>query len=173
MSPNNEKQDNFDVCSLCKGICCKNARPPITSKRKKIIETYLKEQSICIENPFFHSAYIFPKEGAEDYCVFYDRKTRKCLIHAVKPETCIAGPITFDINMSKRRIEWFLKREKICALAGILSKNEELLKKHLKSAKKEIFRLINELDSEALKAILKIEEPETFKIDEDKIDKEP
>jgi hypothetical protein len=34
----------------------------------------------------------------------------------------------------------------------------------LNSARKEITRLVDELDSDALKAILKKDEPETFKI---------
>ena len=46
------------------------------------------------------------------------------------------------------------------------------LKKHLETAKREILNLVTELDSEALKAILKIEEPETFKIGEDNIGKD-
>jgi hypothetical protein len=162
----------FDVCSQCRGDCCRNARPPLTLRRKKIIGAYFKEQKLPIDSPFFQTSYVFPKDGANGYCVFYDKKTRKCLIHPVKPETCVAGPITFDINIKNRKIEWHLKMEKICALAGVLYKNKAMLKKHLGSAKREILNLVSELDTEALKAILKIEEPETFKIDEDNIGKD-
>jgi hypothetical protein len=119
-----------------------------------------------------HTDYVFPREDEEGYCVFHDKETRKCLIHPVKPETCVAGPITFDINLETGKIEWFLKTEKICPLAGKLYKNQKMLQKHLKSAKKEILKLVHQLDSKALKAILKIEEPETFKIGEDEIEKE-
>lgn len=170
MSIKSERQDNFfDVCSQCEGNCCRNARPPITLKRKKIIEKFLNEQKIPNKNLFSQTEYIFPREDVKGYCIFYDKKSRKCIIHSIKPETCIAGPITFDINIQSRKIEWYLKTQKICLLAGILHKNKEALKKHLDSAKKEIFRLVSELDSKALKAILKIEEPETFKIGEDRI----
>jgi len=169
---NKRQTDFFNICGQCKISCCQNARPPTTSKRRKIIEAYLKKQKIHVENPFVRTAYIFTREDAEGYCVFYDKKTRKCLIHFVKPETCVAGPITFDINMPSRKIEWYLKKEEICPLAGVLYKNKGTLQKHLKSAKKEIFRLVSELDSEALNAILKIEEPETFKIDEDNAGKD-
>jgi len=162
----------FDVCSQCGGDCCRNARPPLTLRRKKIIGDYLKEQKIPIDSPFVQTSYVFPKDDAEGYCVFYDKKTRKCLIHSVKPETCVAGPITFDINVKNRKIEWHLKMEKICPLAGVLYKNKGILKKHIESAKREILKLVRELDSEALKGILKIEEPATFKIDEDTIGKE-
>jgi Fe-S-cluster containining protein len=162
----------FNVCSQCEGNCCRDARPPLTLKRKQIIEAYLKEQKIPIDNPFVQASYVFPKDGTEGYCIFYDKKTRKCLIHSVKPETCVAGPVTFDINIKNRKIEWHLKMEKICPLAGALYKNKGILKKHLASAKREILQLVSELDSEALRAILKIEEPETFKIDEDNIVKD-
>lgn len=171
MSAQSERQSNFfNVCKDCKDSCCQNARPPITSKRKKIIEVYLKKHEIPIKNPFVQMSYVFPREDDKGYCIFYDKATMKCLIHLVKPETCVAGPVTFDINIPNQKIEWFLKKEKICALAGILYKNEKSLKKHLASAKKEILNLMNELDPESLNAILKIEEPETFKIDESKID---
>lgn len=166
-----ERQNNFfNVCGKCKIDCCRGAKPPITDERKKIIEDYLKRNGIPIRNPFTKTAYTFPRENTEGYCIFYDKKTRKCQIHTVKPETCVAGPITFDINTQTRKIEWYLKMEKICPLAGILHKNEETLKKHLESAKKEITKLVHELSPEALKAILKIEEPETFKISEDDIE---
>jgi Fe-S-cluster containining protein len=169
---NKRESSFFDVCSPCEGNCCRNARPPLTLKRKQIIEAYLKEQKIPIDNPFVQTSYVFPKDGTEGYCIFYDKKTRKCLIHPVKPETCVAGPITFDINIKNRKIEWHLKMEKICPLAAVLYKNKGILKKHLASAKREILELVRELDPEALKAILKIEEPETFKIDEDNIVKD-
>jgi len=168
-----KRQSNFfDVCIQCKTGCCQGARPPITSERRKIIEAYLKEQRFPVENVFVQTAYTFPREDAEGYCIFYDKKTRKCQIHPVKPETCVAGPITFDINIKTRKIEWHLKKEKICLLAGQMSRDEEALRKHLESAKIEILRMVQQLDSKALQAILRIDEPETFKIDEDNIGKE-
>jgi len=172
MMTSKRQEDFFAICNNCKICCCQNVKPPITSERRKIIEEYLKEQQIPIQNPFIQTMYTFPREDAEGYCVFYDKQTRKCKIHPVKPETCVAGPITFDINKQTQKIEWYLKMEKICPLAGVLHKNNEILKKHLESAKKEILRLVYGLDSEALKTILKIEEPETFKIDEDPIGSE-
>lgn len=166
---NEKRQDNFfELCISCKGSCCRLARPPLTSQRKRFIEQFLKEQKISVETPLFQdSEYSFPREDAEGYCLFYDKRTGKCKIHPVKPETCVAGPITFDINKQSGKIEWYLKKETICPLAGKLFKNEDMFKKHFESAKREIFRLISEVDSQALKAILRIEEPETFKISED------
>jgi len=171
MDTKDERQNNFfDVCVYCRTNCCQNARPPITSERRRIIEAYLKEHKVPIKNPFVQAAYTFPRETAGEYCVFYDKKTIKCRIHPVKPETCVAGPITFDINRKTQKIEWYLKMEKICPLVGKLYKNQPILNKHLESAKKEILRLVSELKPKALQAILEREEPETVKIDEDNIE---
>lgn len=166
---NEKRQENFlELCISCKGSCCRDARPPLTLQRKRLIEQFLKEQKISVEKPLFEdSAYSFPREDAERYCLFYDKGTGKCKIHPVKPETCVAGPITFDINRQNGKIEWYLKKETICPLAGKLFKNRDKFKKHFESAKREILHLIIELDSQALKAIMEIEEPETLKIGEE------
>ena len=169
MQAEGERQKNFfDVCGTCRINCCWDARPPITDKREKIILDYLKKQGICIENPFVHAEYTFPREDVDGYCIFYDKATRKCIVHPVKPETCVAGPITFDINRASGKIEWYLKMEKICPLAGVMYKDKALLAKHFEAARREILRLVRELPPEALKAILKREEPDTFKICEEK-----
>jgi Fe-S-cluster containining protein len=173
MQTEGERQKNFfDVCGTCKINCCWDARPPITLRRKEIIEEYLKKHKIPIENPFVHTEYTFPRENVDGYCIFYDKATRKCIVHPVKPETCVAGPVTFDINKQTGKIEWYLKMEKICPLAGVMYKEKNLLVKHFEAARKEILRLVKELPPEALKTILKREEPETFKIGEEEIESE-
>jgi len=170
---NTSSQSNFfQVCNECKLCCCQNARPPVTRKRKKILENYLSAQGLRIEKPFNNTTYTFVGETNEGFCIFFDNKTRKCLVHLVKPETCVAGPVTFDINLQTGKIEWFLKSESICPVAGILYKDKEALKKHLSSAKKELQTLVHELNVEALCTLLKIEEPETFKIGEDSLSPE-
>jgi Fe-S-cluster containining protein len=116
--------------------------------------------------------YVFPRLDKDGYCVFHDRKTRKCLVHSVKPETCVAGPITFDINGKTEKIEWFIKKERICPLAKHVYENRAVLQIHLGSAKKEVSRLVKQLGSEELCAILRKNEPETFKIDENSIGEE-
>jgi hypothetical protein len=88
-------------------------------------------------------------------------------VHPVKPETCRAGPVTFDINCRTRKVEWYLKTPEVCALARILRGNDNLFRAHFRVAKEEILRLIYELEPKALQAILKIEEPQTVKIGED------
>jgi Fe-S-cluster containining protein len=169
-----KRQRNFfDTCSQCKTgySCCNDTTPPISRERRKIIEAYLKENKVRILNPFAKTGYVFPRISEDGYCVFHDKRTKKCLVHPVKPETCVAGPITFDINVKNQRIEWYVKMEKICQLARVVYEDKELLRKHLESAKREILRLVKELDSEALKAILEKAEPETFKMGEDNVER--
>ncbi|HYB68133.1 MAG TPA: YkgJ family cysteine cluster protein [Candidatus Acidoferrales bacterium] len=165
--------DFFDTCSRCRTnwSCCHETTPPVTDKRRKIIQAYLRANRISIEKPFVEAEYVFPRLTVDGYCVFHDKKTRKCLIHPVKPETCVAGPITFDIKAEAPKIEWFIKMHTICPLAGRVYSDKVLLQRHVDSAKKEIFTLVCELDPEALRAILKKEEPETFKIGEDNLGK--
>ncbi|MCS7124739.1 MAG: YkgJ family cysteine cluster protein [Candidatus Bathyarchaeota archaeon] len=173
MQTKEERQKNFfDVCGSCKINCCWDARPPITEEREKIILEHLKAHEIQIDNPFVHAEYTFPRETADGYCIFYDKATRKCIVHPVKPETCVAGPVTFDINTKTGKIEWYLKTEKICPLAGVMYRHRTLLKEHLETARKEILQLVRQLNPKALKTILKREEPDTFKISEDKLEKE-
>jgi len=166
-----KRQANFfQVCDNCKTGCCKGAKPPIAAKRKAIIEGYLKAERVKIETPFDEKVYTFPRETEGGYCIFFQEDTRRCQIHPVKPETCVAGPITFDINLHTGKIEWFLKKEAICPLAGKLYKDEKALLSHMESAKREILSLMHDLNAAELHEILKIEEPETFKIGEDDLD---
>ena len=167
------KENNFyNICAHCKTGCCQGVRPPLSSKRKKIILTHLKKQQIPFENPFTRTGYTFPRENGEGYCIFHNLETKKCLIHDVKPETCVAGPVTFDINTGTQKIEWHLKKETVCHLAERLYQDKERLRKHLELAKKEIRKLVKELDAESLRSILKIQEPETFKIGENSVEKQ-
>jgi len=167
VSEKRRHRDFFNVCETCQLGCCNGVKPPLTPKRKKAIQNFLKTNGIIILDPFENRDYTFPRETPDGYCIFFDKATKKCLIHPVKPETCAAGPITFDINRQTEKIEWFLKTEKICALAAALQQNKEFFEKYSKSAKSEVMKLVQNLDSEALRAVLAIAEPDTFKFGED------
>jgi len=173
-SGSRRQNDFFDVCSECKTgySCCHETTPPVTPDRRKTIEAYLKEKGISVANPFERTEYVFPRLAADGYCVFHDEKTKKCVVHTVKPETCVAGPITFDLNLRTGKIEWFVKMDRICQIAGLVTGDEQRLRKHLASAKKEVLRLVAQLSAGELKAILKKDEPETFKIEEDELEEE-
>ena len=134
---------------------------------KKFFRQYLKEQKINIVEPFAKNDYSYPAVDEETYCRLFSRQTGKCMVHPVKPETCVSGPITFDINFKTRKVEWFLKTSELCAYAGVLYKNKAAFKNHFEVAKKQITTLIKQLSADELKAIVKIDEPQTFKVGED------
>jgi len=157
---------SFDVCSRCKHTCCKDANPPLTFKRTEKLSAYIEEKNIPINNIFVWAEYSHPTSDADGICAFYNKLTQKCCVHPVKPETCKAGPITFDINLETQQIEFYLKKGETCTFAQVLSENKELLGKHLEVAKTEILKLVSELEANALKSILRIPEPQTFKIDQ-------
>ncbi len=166
---NNGLTYSFDVCSQCKSICCQDAKPPLTEKRKIIIRKYLKEQKIKINKPFAKENYSYPRVDELVYCGLFNKETGKCLVHPVKPETCLSGPITFDINFRTKKIEWFIKKSDLCVFAGILYRDKVAFNDHLEVAKKELTQLICQLNADELQALVKIEEPRTFKVDEDNL----
>ena len=166
------KTCSFDVCGECKASCCQDAKPPLTNERKKIIRDYLKNHGISIKQPFAKAGYSHPAVDAAGFCVFYNKATKKCLVHQVKPETCKAGPITFDVNCNTEKLEWFLKTGEICIFAPKLYQNRERFVEHFKVARAEILRLICKLDTEALQTVLKVEEPQTFKLSEEDLPEE-
>lgn len=93
-------------------------------------------------------------------------------MHPVKPETCRAGPVTFDINLQTGKVEWYLKTPEVCALVEQLRENRVLIREYFEVARRELLELICELDVAALQALMKIEEPQTVKIGEDYLPRE-
>jgi uncharacterized protein len=158
---------SFDVCSECKAMCCQDAKPPLSESRKKTIKKYINRQKIKVKKPFSKENYSYPSVDETGFCVFNNKETKRCLVHSVKPETCIAGPITFDINFETRKVRFFLKKSEICAYAGELYNNKSAFKNHYEVAEKEIMRLITDLSVEELHELMKIDEPQTFKVGED------
>ncbi len=159
------RQKNFfKVCRICRIVCCQHARPPITPHRRQILQAAFDTPEALREDLFETTTYTFPRETRDGFCVFFDPETRKCRVYAVKPETCVAGPITFDINLQTGTLELYLKLESICPLAGQLRRTPQMLADHVITAKRELLQLVRDLDTEALAAILQIDEPDTWKI---------
>lgn len=158
---------SYDVCSECQSTCCQDAKPPLSESRKKTMKKYFAKQKIKLEKPFAKEKYSYPSVDEQFFCLFYNKESKRCLVHSVKPETCRAGPITFDINSKVKKVEWFLKKSEICAYAGELYKNKAAFEVHFQVAKEEIIRLISELNADELRALMRIEEPCTFKVGED------
>jgi uncharacterized protein len=167
---NKGKTYSYDVCGKCQKNCCTDAKPPLSENRKKIIQAYLKEQNTSIKEPFTTEDYSYPSVDEELKCVFNDKKTLRCIVHKVKPETCVAGPVTFDINFKTKKAEWFLKKNDLCSYAGDLYTNQKAaFQEHYEIARKQLMELIKALTAEELRAIVKIDEPETFKIGEENL----
>jgi Fe-S-cluster containining protein len=164
---NKGKTCSYDVCRECEINCCRDAKPPLTENRKQTISRFIEEQRIAIENPFAVEAYSYLSTDKEMWCIFNDKETKRCIIHPVKPETCVAGPITFDIDFANRRVRWFLKKASICAYAGLLYENKAAFEAHYAVAKKRLLDLIKKLSAEELRALNRIDEPETCKVGED------
>lgn len=154
------------ICQRCNAQCCYHARPPLTKARQRIIQRYLTNQRTHNLPLFEQKHYTFPRETSDGRCIFLNPETHQCRIHCVKPETCIAGPITFDMNTTTNMIEWYLKQSTICPLAGYLAQNPQMIHLHLARAKTAIQRLIRQLSATELASILQIDEPETFQIAE-------
>jgi len=127
----------------------------------------LQKQKVNVETPFTKENYFYLSTDETLLCKFNSKETKKCIVHSVKPETCRAGPITFDINFKTKKVEYFLKKSEICAYAGELYENKSAFKDHFEVAKKEIMRLVKELDTNELRELTKIEEPQTFKVGEE------
>jgi uncharacterized protein len=161
---NTGKTYSYDVCSACKITCCQDAKPPLSAERKKILTKYLQEHGMNVENPFTtEGGYSFPSVDKDGVCVFNDRKTKRCMVHSVKPETCVAGPITFDINFHTGMLEFYLKKKCICEYADVLFQDKAALKQHFLVAREKIVALVKELSADELRALCKIAEPDTFK----------
>lgn len=150
--------DFHSICYNCGGKCCIDAKPPVTKRRLKI----LLEAGIDADC-FEFGEYIHPKVKNNGYCIFFDEVEKKCKIHELKPETCVAGPFTFDL---KDKLEIYLKKKTICPIVSVLEQNRTLYEEQFTRAVATIIRLIEDLDDRELKKILEIEEEEIEKVAE-------
>ncbi len=172
MTEDNGTTYSFNVCSQCRSICCQDAKPPLTANRKNMLKTYIEQQKINLKDVFTTEDYTHPATDKQLYCLLFNKQTGKCMVHPVKPETCVAGPVTFNINFCTKKVEWFLKTKELCAYAGVLYNNKVDFQEHLEVAKKQIMTLIGQLSADELRALMKIDEPQTFKFSEDDLPKE-
>lgn len=157
------------LCAICPSGCCTHACPPITSERKRVIDHYLQDQKIE-PGDWLNSTsrrYAFPQQTRDGLCIFFNAVQRTCRIHPVKPETCRAGPITFDLDTPRRRVIWYMKSSANCLIAAELHRKPELLSGYLSIAKIALYQLIWGLEPMALHELLLIDEPTVYKIGED------
>jgi len=79
-----------------------------------------------------------PRDGS---CIFCHGN--RCSIHTIRPETCRAGPFTFDVKGDV--IEIFLKYETICPVVRLLEDVPEAYEHQSDLAKKSITHLSHTL----------------------------
>jgi uncharacterized protein len=145
------------ICMNCGGHCCHEAHPPIS---KHCYERLLAEglpQEYFVKNGYRHMG-----SRTDGSCVCW--KEGKCSIHGIKPETCRAGPFTFDVKGDT--IEIFLKFESICPIVRLLKKVPAAYDQQYSLAVKSITHLVAHLDEDELAIICRIDEPETEKVAE-------
>lgn len=143
------------VCLQCRGRCCTDAHPPLsTHGYHRLISQGIPEDS------FEWRGYHAVRTRKDGTCIFYNGN--RCSIHSIKPETCRAGPFTFDVKGDV--IEIFLKEETICPVVRLLKETPKAYERQFALAKKSITRLVRDLTDEELCAICRIEEPFTEKV---------
>jgi len=142
------------ACSEChlQGGCCFEARPPLSQERIDI----LRENGVSMDAVEFvgYKRLCLKQDG---FCVLF--QDGKCSIHSIKPETCVAGPFTFDIVDDVLQI--FLKRESICPMVRFLKANRQAYDGLFETSVERIMHLVDSIPEAEMAEILKIEEPET------------
>jgi Fe-S-cluster containining protein len=145
------------ICLRCGGRCCDGAHPPISEHcYRRLLANGVPEDA------FEWTGYRYLKTRTDGTCTFWNGG--KCGIHGIKPETCRAGPFTFDVRGDV--IEIFLKFEKICPLVRLFKEVPEAYDQQYALAVKSITHLVSNLKDGELAAICRIEEPETEKVTE-------
>ncbi|OPY47081.1 MAG: Flagellin N-methylase [Methanosaeta sp. PtaU1.Bin016] len=140
-----------EECHLAGG-CCFEARPPLSQKRIDI----LVANGVSPDAIEF-AGYKRLKLRPDGFCILF--QDGRCSVHSIKPETCVAGPFTFDMLGATLRI--FLKRESICPMVRILKADKLAYDWLFEVSKEMIIDLVRALPASELEEILKIEEPET------------
>jgi uncharacterized protein len=142
------------ACNECHlvGGCCFDARPPLSQER---IDILLKNgvSADAVEFAGYKRLRLKP----DGFCVLF--QDGKCSIHSIKPETCVAGPFTFDIKENVLQI--FIKRESICPMVRFLKANRKAFDGLFEASVERIMELVSSVPPQEMAEILKIDEPET------------
>lgn len=145
------------ICDKCGGRCCYFAKPPLTEERISI----LLENGMTFDDILFQS-YRKLDCKSTGFCVGY--KDGRCTVQGVKPETCVAGPFTFDVRGDM--LEIYIKKERLCEMVTFLRENPEVYREQYELALQNIEYLIRSLPKEELDEVLKVEEDSTDKVAE-------
>ena len=150
------------ACNECHlvGGCCFDARPPLSQERIDI----LLKNGVC-EDAVEFAGYKRLRLKPDGFCVLF--QDGKCSIHSIKPETCVAGPFTFD--MKGNILQIFIKRESICPMVRFLKANRKAFDGLFEASVERIMELLDKVPPEEMAEILKIDEPETDLVAEIKL----
>jgi Fe-S-cluster containining protein len=140
------------ICSSCGGHCCTGACPPLSDERIRILLSHGDFAGVIERNGYRR---IRTRENGE--CALFE--AGRCRIHAIKPETCMAGPFTFGVT--DHTLEIFLKKESICPLVPHLKSDHDMYEMQYTRALEHISSLVASLSEEELRIISSIPEPET------------
>jgi len=153
------------ICARCQlgGGCCHEAHPPLTQRRIDI----LADIGVGADKIEF-AGYRRLKVREDGFCILFDKGG--CTVHSAKPETCVAGPFTFDVR--DNILEIFLKNESICPLVAYLKADLEAYQAQLDMAVENILALLRDMPPAELEAVLRIEEPETVMVAKIPLEKE-
>jgi hypothetical protein len=150
------------ACNECHlvGGCCFDARPPLSQER---IDILLKNgvSADAVEFAGYKRLRLKP----DGFCVLF--QDGKCSIHSIKPETCVAGPFTFD--MKGNILQIFIKRESICPMVRFLKANRKAFDGLFEASVERIMELVDKVPPLEMAEILKIDEPETDLVAEIKL----
>jgi len=136
------------------------AMPPLTKKRIDILlANGVSPEEIEIKG------YKRLRLKPDGFCVLF--QDGKCSVHSVKPESCVAGPFTFDVK--GRILQIFLKNPSICPMVEVLKKDRKAYGSLFELSVSKIVELVNDLPTEELLEIVKIDEPETELVAEIKL----
>lgn len=151
------EEEESAICRECGGACCIGAHPPLTLERRRVIEDLLGTGEY-----FEYAGYMRLKCTADGSCVLLEQG--RCRVNSHKPETCLAGPFTFEVRDGV--IDLYLKKKSICPLVAFLESNREAYREQFNLAVRSIRRLVSRLSDAELGVINSIDEPETEKVAE-------
>jgi Fe-S-cluster containining protein len=145
------------ICLDCGGHCCNDAHPPVSSScHERLTGAGVRPDE------FEFTGYMRLRTKKNGTCMLLENG--KCRIHAFKPETCRAGPFTFDLKGDLIGI--YLKHESLCPIVRLLKKDSAAYRQQYELAVQNITHLLSNLTDEEISVICQIDEPETEKVAE-------
>lgn len=150
MNPEFEKTASA-ICARCGAKCCHEARPPLSP----MMVAVLLENGVSPAD-IEYAGYYRIRTQENGMCVMCSGG--KCRIHPFKPETCRAGPFTFDVEEGYVRI--FLKHDSLCPLVPFLKSDPAMYAEQFRVAAENILSLARSLGPDELAVISAIPEPD-------------